>query len=715
MRVTPAILVLAAALPAAEPANALGTADVETLDERAWVESVSRRRQTVATAPAPVEVVLFEDLVNSPSSTLPDRLRYVAGVDVYQYRHGQYEVGLRGYNGPTNSRILVLQDDWPFRIPELGAPVWSGYVDLSDLDRVEIAKGPASVTYGANAFGGVIALKSRPIPDRPTVWVAGRAGDPHALEGDITAAGPLGRAFYGKASAGITRLWDLPGVESRVPFQPNGMNQEDTSLDTVAWRARVMAGARLGRGWTAEAFVRTVRRDPWEVSDGSSYGPPSLAMQDNQLGLDLRGPWLHLQHLERRNSYTYQNLKPDDGDYGFLYLRYGFADREHVSRARVDLEAGPHRIGAGVERTAWSSRSNLWSPNTDFDDESTWTTVATNDYGAFAEDQWAVSPGVQLTAGGRVDRIGDTGVFTSPRVAVNWAPGPRSFVLLSYSGGYRPPTYLERFQRDTFVAPSQDLGPETIHAIEAQWRLRDGRDRELSLGLFFNRSNHQIWRLPLSPAEQQANFLAWAVNHTSPAPGPQYQFANLDNPATVLGAELGGRAALDHLDTVLWANLTWQRYRLEDPVRFQSPGFELVPSSGDYYYRYDYTLPRDVNAPPEWKANLGAEWSRGGWFATSALRLVSGRTVYDIGHTRLLHDPYIALQDLDPYAALDLGVGWRSGPDGRCSIRLGVMDVFDSSHQESLRTTPEILAASNESQYTSEIGRQFSLDLAWEF
>ena len=716
-RVRPAslLLLLATLLPAADPGLALGSADVELLDERAWVESVSRRRQSVASAPAPVEVVLYEDLVNSPASTLPDRLRYLPGVDVYQYRHGHYEVGLRGYNGAMNSRLLVLQDDWPFRLPELGSPIWSGYLDLSDLDRVEISKGPGSVTYGANAFGGVIALKSRPVGERPTLSVVGRAGHPQALEGDVTVAGPLGRrGFYGKASAGFTRLDDLPGVEVATPFTANGRNAEDGALDTTAWRARLLAGLRLPGGWSAEAFARRVHLGRWEALEGSGFAPPALAITDQQLGLELRGPWLRLQHLERRNAYTYQNLKPGAGSLPFMYFQYGFADVEHVSRVRIDLTAGPHQLGAGFERTAWGSRSNLWSLAAAFADRSTWATATATDHGVFAEDQWTLAPGLLLSAGGRVDRLGDSRLHASPRLALNAIPGPRSFALLAFSGGYRPPTYLERFQRDAFITPSQDLGPETIHAVELQWRCHDGRDRELALGAFANRSNHQIWRLPLPPAEQQANFLAWA-NGFSSVPGPQFAFRNLDNPATVLGAELSGRLALDRLDGVLWANATWQRYRLRDRQHFHSAGFELVPASGDWYYRYDYTLPRDVNGPPEWKANLGAEWSRGGWFATIAGRYVGGRTVYDLGSTRLLQEAFIAQQRLASYLAVDLGLGWRRDAGGRCSVRLGVLDLFNTAHSESYRTTPALLTGNNESQFTSDLGRQVSLDFAWEF
>lgn len=717
MRCAPLLLTLASVLPAAEPfATALGSSDVEVLDERAWVESVSRRRQTLASAPAPVDVVLYEDYAASPAATLADYLRYMPGVTVNQSRHGQHEIGLRGYNGYFNSRLLVLQDDWSFAIPELSATTWTGYIDYSDLDRVEIAKGPASVTYGANAFGGVISLRSRPVGDTATLTTYGRAGSPSALEGDATFATPLPGGAYAKVSVGYNRLEDLPGVESDVPFQQGSLNYEDTELDFESWRARAVLGIRFADDWNAEITARTVHLLRWEPVDGTAYAPPNMPLTDDQLTFELRGPWLRLQHAERRDKPEYRNLKPDPSDEAslpFLYLHYGFETRERTSRARVDATAGEHGLSAGIERRSIEGESNMWIANGDFDDPSTWGSIETTDWGVFAEDQWRLSQTVQLTAGLRGDRIGDMGSYMSPRLALNWSPDPRTFGLLSYSGGYRPPTILERFQHDTFITASEDLEPETIHSLEAQWRWRENRGREVAIGLFGNRSNNQIWRTPLSPAEQQESFFDWnALGGSDPDPGPQYQFKNLDNPTTVFGAELSGRQAIDGTPFTLWANATWQHFRLDHEVNFSSPGFAVGP---DTYYKYDYTLPRDVNGPPEWIGNIGGEWTQDGWFTSVAGRLTSSRVVYDLGHTRLITDPYIALEKVDGYAVLDLAVGWRSPDQGRSTVKVAVTDVFDSTHTEGIRTTKEILAASNESQYTADIGRQISLVGSWEF
>ena len=718
MRCIPLLLAIAACLPAGEaPVTALGAGDIELLDERAWVESVSRRRQDVASAPAPVEVVLIEDLLLSPATSVPDRLRYVVGVDVYQLRSGQYEVGLRGYNGPFNTRVMVLQDGWQFQLPELGAPIWSGTIDYSDLERVEVAKGPGSVTYGANAFGGVISMTSKPVPQAPRFTVVGRVGDPGSYEGDATLAGPLGGGFYGKLGAGYTLLDDLPGVESGLTYQPSPRNDEDTERDTQTWRARALLGVELGGGWRIEAAARTVRRNPWEVVDGAAQGPPTINIDDDLLTVELRSSWLRLSLSERQVDSDYRNQQASyDPATDFSYLQFRFEDVERAARAQIDLHLGAHQLGFGGEVMEWESSSNLWRYGASYQDESTWETVRRTGFGLFVEDQWRLSDDLQLTAGVRGDRDSRTGNQSSPRLALNWTPAPRQFALLSYSRGYRLPNPLESYEEDYFIKPSEDLQSEQIQAVEAQWRLRDGRALEISVGGFWNRADDLVWKLPLPFDEQLANFTNWAMAGapSTIGPGPFFQFDNLDNPYTVLGAEVSLRSALGDSGFTGWSNATWQHGRYRDEVAFSSPGFNAGPPLGTIY-QYDYTVPRDANAPPDWKANLGIDWAADGWFATAAGRYVDGRTVYDIGHTRLFRNTLVALQELDPYAALDLSIGYRFAMTGSRFIRFSVMDVFDSSHVEYYQPTAGSLVVANESQYTSDVGRQIMLAMGWDW
>ena len=717
MRCAPFVLAVAACLPAAErQVAALGASDVELLDERAWVESVSRRRQDVASAPAPVEVILGEDLLRSAASTVPDRLRYVPGVDVYQLRHGQYEVGLRGYNdGPFNSRILVLQDGWQFRQPEAGVPLWSASIDYSDLERIEVAKGPASVTYGENAFGGVISLTSRAVPDEVRFTVVGRVGHPTAGEADATLAGPISEHWYGKLGAGYTLLNDLPEAETSLVYVPGPRHDEDTERDTEAWRARAMLGVRLGGDWVVEGSARTVRRDPWEVVDGNSYGPPNIQVADDSAVVELRSSWLRLTVAQRRLQSDYLNLKAAyDPSVDFTYLQFGFEDTESTARLQIDVNAGDHRLGLGGEAASYRSSSNLWKWGVRYEDRDQYEEAERTNGGLFIEDQWLVTDQFQVTAGARGDYDSRTGAQSSPRLALNWIPDQRQFALLSYSSGYRQPTNIEAFEDDWYVKPNEDLDVETIQAVEAKWRYRDGQQLDFGVGGFWNRANDMIWVLPLDGDEQVANFLRWVGlgQPGSVGPGPNFQYTNLDNPYTVLGAEAHLRGAIGDTGLAAWANGTWQHGRYQDEVHFASAGFDLGPPTGAIY-RYDFTVPRDANAPPEWKTNLGVDWTADGWFASIAGRYVSGKTVFDMGHSQFYRNTVIALDELDPYVAMDVAFGRNFG-NGSRFVRLSVMDVFDSAHAEWYQPTAESLAGTYETQYAADIGRQISLVAGWQ-
>jgi hypothetical protein len=181
----------------------------------------------------------------------------------------------------------------------------------------------------------------------------------------------------------------------------------------------------------------------------------------------------------------------------------------------------------------------------------------------------------------------------------------------------------------------------------------------------------------------------------------------------VLGAEAHVRSAIAGTGLTAWANSTWQHGRFRDEVHFASTGMDLGPPTGAIY-RYDFTVPRDANAPPEWKVNAGLDWASDGWFASCAGRYVSGKTVFDMGHSQFYRETVIALDELDPYLAMDVAVGRAFGSGSRY-VRLSIMDVFDSAHAEWYQPEAESLAGTYETQYAADIGRQISLSAGWQF
>ncbi|MDR3129901.1 MAG: TonB-dependent receptor plug domain-containing protein, partial [Tannerellaceae bacterium] len=69
-------------------------------------------------------------------------------------------ISIRGVGGSPTTEVLVLIDGHPQYMGVMGHPLPDAYI-ASDVEKIEVIRGPASVLYGSNAMGGVINLISR--------------------------------------------------------------------------------------------------------------------------------------------------------------------------------------------------------------------------------------------------------------------------------------------------------------------------------------------------------------------------------------------------------------------------------------------------------------------------------------------------------------------------------------------------------------------------
>lgn len=693
--------------------------DVTAVDEHLWTQAASRRRQRLATAPQPIEVIEIDDLVASPATTIPDRLRYVAGVDVIQERHGQYEVGLRGYNGVGNNRVLVLSDGIDLRWDGLGSTQWIGALHPSDVQRIEVAKGPSSVTYGANAFGGAILISNRTVGTRPELHTVVGGGIHGYADADATALTPLGERFYLKASAGASFRDDLPATRGLTSYTPHVRTADSGDADLRSERWGGLLGWHVGGQIDLEVGYHDVRFDEWEVVDDYDVGSNHTDWAFHTAEARLRAPWGELRHVRQWADYFYSNQKAFYGFPDFRYTQAGFDDTRDTTRGQLNLTLPNHALTLGAEYQHTTSTSNLWAAGGSALDRSTWKEVTATNTALFAEDQFAVAPAWTITGGVRVDDHSRVGTNTSPRVAINFVPSEDEYWLLSVSRGYRLPNFIESYIQEYYFASDPELDAETINAVELGWNRRS-EDGALTLGVngFFNRSQDQIWIRPLPEATMQANYNAWLA--TGPdftkQPGPFFQFENLDNPATVLGSELSARLALGDSPFTLWANGSYTFFRYDDHVRYQSNGindFAGIFSGSDF--RFDVDLGDQVNGPPPWRGNLGLEVRFGRLFASLIGRYVDGRTVFSFANNSFSAGT-VATQEVEDYIACDFSLGIDCGPGDRTRyVKLAVLDAFDSAHNEWWQETSSALVAAREDQLTSDIGRLVTFEMGWLF
>ena len=123
------------------------------------VVSASLKKELVTEAPASVTVFGGEELEARSATTLTDVIGNQAGVEYQKTGLESSNLTLRGFNGPFSGAIHAVVDNRWTRAPVVNAQLLQFFApDDSDVDRVELVRGPASPMYGPDTQQGVISL-----------------------------------------------------------------------------------------------------------------------------------------------------------------------------------------------------------------------------------------------------------------------------------------------------------------------------------------------------------------------------------------------------------------------------------------------------------------------------------------------------------------------------------------------------------------------------
>jgi vitamin B12 transporter len=174
---------------AADPVLALPLPDV--------VVTATRIPTPVVNIPAGVTVIDRQTIEAQGYVTLTDALATVPGLRVSQSGGpgGNASVFMRGTN---SNHVLVLRDGMPLNDASDSNSAFNFGVDtLSDIERIEVIRGPMAALYGSGAIGGVINLITRRGTGAgPHVEAELSGGYPAQVAGSVVASGIEGAFDY---------------------------------------------------------------------------------------------------------------------------------------------------------------------------------------------------------------------------------------------------------------------------------------------------------------------------------------------------------------------------------------------------------------------------------------------------------------------------------------------------------------------------------------
>ncbi len=121
-----------------------------------------------------VTVITQEQIEASNAQNLPDILRDVQGINVYDNSTNKTAtIDIRGYGDTASRNVLILVDGRKINSIDISGPNLD-QIPIESVERIEIIRGAGSVLYGDNAVGGVVNIITK----------QGK-GDLHGRVGDV--------------------------------------------------------------------------------------------------------------------------------------------------------------------------------------------------------------------------------------------------------------------------------------------------------------------------------------------------------------------------------------------------------------------------------------------------------------------------------------------------------------------------------------------------
>lgn len=129
------------------------------------VEGATMTPETVSSAPAALTVFDASYIQSLPVDYLYELLNFVPGVQSQRGADSGFSFGysFRGRrNGNQSKEILLLIDGHVLNDPRTGAANGSArMMNVAQIERVEVIRGPSSALYGSGAYSGVVNIVTR--------------------------------------------------------------------------------------------------------------------------------------------------------------------------------------------------------------------------------------------------------------------------------------------------------------------------------------------------------------------------------------------------------------------------------------------------------------------------------------------------------------------------------------------------------------------------
>ena len=371
-------------------------ASLETL-----VVTASRSEEKIENVPARISVIDEKTIEQNPLLNISDVIQRDPSIYIKQ-SGGLGQISEISLRGAKSVHTLVLKDGARLNSQNELAPLYPAFLDTTDVQQVEILKGPASVQYGSDAIGGVVQLISKK-PEKTGADLTGIYGENNTYKTIANANLVTDQGFYAKIGgqrleSDGTRIlesqpknekasYDQKGYHAKVGFyQENTIDasasiseNKGTNIFTNNYISNTaqhqfenrVINAKLAYNILPDLIVNARYSNAQDKQNVPSYGS-RYDTENNESDLNLKWKFTPNQNILVGATYTDANyqtntiLKGDQSvDSMGYYLQHQFKNEQFDTQFGVRLEDnerfGNHTVGQAAVRYHFLTNASVYA------------------------------------------------------------------------------------------------------------------------------------------------------------------------------------------------------------------------------------------------------------------------------------------------------------------------------------------------------------------
>lgn len=389
-----------------------------------YVLSATRTNRSVEDLPMPVKVLTAEKIQETGAFRLSDVLSEQTGLQLVA-DHG---TGLQ-MQGLDSDYILILLDGEPL-IGRTGGTFDLDRISVSNIERIEILRGPSSAIYGSEAMAGVVNIITKKQEEQLTAKIMGRYGSFNSLD----LGGELGWQKNGWQLYGYYNHYSTDGYD----LSPESLGNTKSPYD--AQTAQLKLEKDLGEKWKINLSSRFYDEKYQDIMETTRGNESVIAdMQGSRRDININ-PSVNFKPSEDWNFTLRHTTSIFDTHSSIVYREDGtFLDKEDFSQNyhRTELQTD-HTLGDKQLLTVGVGHQIETVEATRYDD--------VNRFDAsylYLQHQWAPSGKWNVVTGARGDYHSQYGGRVSPKISAMYKFSEQFSWQASIGAGFKSPDFRQ--------------------------------------------------------------------------------------------------------------------------------------------------------------------------------------------------------------------------------------------------------------------------------